>query len=53
MTMTTFDGQPYIEQYSLSKLEILPDFGTEKKAAPTPVRFPRIARISPFKAACG
>jgi hypothetical protein len=39
MTMTTFDGQPYIEQYSLSKLEILPDFGTEHKAAPTPVRF--------------
>ena len=39
MTMTTFDGSPYIEQYSLSKLEILPDFGTEHKAAPTPVRF--------------
>ena len=37
MTMTTFDGQPYIEQYTLSKLEIVPDFGTEKKAAPTPV----------------
>jgi hypothetical protein len=40
MTMTTFDGSPYIEQYTLSKLEILPDFGSEKKAAPTPVRAP-------------
>jgi len=38
MTMTTFDGSPFVEQYSLSKLEILPDFGTENKAAPTPVR---------------
>jgi hypothetical protein len=38
MTMTTFDGAPYIEQYTLSKLQVLPDFGTENKAAPTPVR---------------
>lgn len=52
MTMTTFDGQPYIEQYSLSKLEILPDFGTEQKAAPTPVRLSFIARVSYLKAAC-
>lgn len=44
MTMTTFDGKPYIEQYTLSKLEILPDFGSEKKAAPTPVRAPFSAR---------
>lgn len=35
--MTTFDGQPYIETYALSKLEIIPDFGTEHKVAPTPV----------------
>jgi hypothetical protein len=37
MTMTTFDGKPYIEPYTLSKLEIVADFGTEKKSAPTPV----------------
>jgi hypothetical protein len=37
MTMTTFDGKPYIETYTLSKLEIVPDFGTEHKVAPTPV----------------
>ncbi len=52
MTMTTFDGSPYIEHYTLSKLEILPDFGTEKKAAPTPVRPSLNARpFPPWKAA--
>jgi hypothetical protein len=50
MTMTTFDGKPYIEQYTLSKLEILPDFGSEKKAAPTPVRAPFSARRFFWKA---
>ena len=54
MTMTTFDGQPYVEHYTLSKLEILPDFGTERNAAPTPVSFSFISRTSPvaIKPAC-
>jgi hypothetical protein len=43
MTMTTFDGKPYIETYTLSKLEIVQDFGTEHKVAPTPVCSLRIA----------